>query len=653
MKTGCKVTQTPFNGAIIISMSVIKLTIPQIQFNPDKLHEAIIAFWDVASNGDLNELKKQSVIVKELCSIYSLSPHAEDYIRLVCAIEGFFESNCAEAEINFLAVLPPNVLWENKEIEAMARLFCGGNYRSLGQYDKALFHLLEVPRLINPLGSYATYALLAYYFLGELHVTLGEFKSAESYYKQGLNFGKENIIHSAKFRLYSGLGNLYLNNKDYARSEEHFIAAIEAARPGSQLARSWYDMAVYYELVGEIDKAIEYCRKSYELRIESNLLDAATTSYILMGSLNIKKGDLNHAIFIFKEALVSTLKYNAIVKTQSIYKYLAECYEKLNDWKQSLDYFKRYEEIKSNMFSEQQTKFFKIKNEEISKQKELIEEFHGELKDSIKYALRIQQAILPPAKLLTQVLPESFLFYKPKDVVSGDFYWLETVTPKGRKAEKLILFAVADCTGHGVPGAMVSIVCVNALNRSVREFLLTEPAQILNKTRELVIEAFEKSEQEVKDGMDISLCSFNPQTHELQWAGANNPLYILPHRANERFKASSKVVFFPEKLAVKPQLVEFKPNKQPIGIHSERTAYTNHIIQLHKGDIICIFSDGFPDQFGGPNGKKYKYKAFKENLIRIMNDLPSVQMQVLDTEFTKWKGNYEQVDDVCVMGVRV
>ncbi len=249
-----------------------------------------------------------------------------------------------------------------------------------------------------------------------------------------------------------------------------------------------------------------------------------------------------------------------------------------------------------------------------------------DITDSIQYAKRIQTAILPTKKLIKETLPESFILYLPKDIVAGDFYWME-------KNKNGVFFAAADCTGHGVPGAMVSVVCNSALNRSVREFQLTNPADILNKTREFVIETFEKSEANIKDGMDIALCNLKEEagSWKLQYAGANNPLWII--RNNE--------------------LIETKGDKQPIGKFMKNQPFTNHTLNLQKGDIIYLLTDGFPDQFGGEKGKKYKYKPLKDKLLSISSLPLEEQKQMLYKEFIEWKGDLEQIDDICLMGVKV
>jgi len=261
---------------------------------------------------------------------------------------------------------------------------------------------------------------------------------------------------------------------------------------------------------------------------------------------------------------------------------------------------------------------------EIELQKAEIEMSHNEIKGSIAYAKRIQDAILPPKKLIDSLLPENFILYKPKDIVAGDFYWFELCGDK-------IIFAAADCTGHGVPGAMVSVVCHNALNRAVREFELTKPDEILNKTRELVIETFAKSESEVKDGMDIALCTLDLKKMEIEFSGAHNPLWHLRDGV----------------------LTELKGEKQPIGIYPAAKPFGLQKISVRKRDHVYLITDGFGDQFGGDKGKKFKNKILKTLLSELSQKLIGEQYTSLEDVFEEWRGDLEQVDDVCIIGVRI
>ncbi|PHR43165.1 MAG: hypothetical protein COA32_16760 [Fluviicola sp.] len=284
-----------------------------------------------------------------------------------------------------------------------------------------------------------------------------------------------------------------------------------------------------------------------------------------------------------------------------------------------------------------------LKKKRFMQQKLIIEQSHREIKDSINYAKRIQSAILPPSKIVKNYLENSFVLYKPKDVVAGDFYWLETLKDS-KTSKELILVASCDCTGHGVPGAMVSVICNNALNRSVREYKLSNSGKILDKTRQLVIEEFEKSDDDVQDGMDISLAviDFNVENNKvnLSWSGANNPLWIIKKDDSE--------------------ITEIKPDKQPIGKYDKINEFTTHKFELEKGDLIYLLTDGYQDQFGGETaedklngGKKFKPARFKELLLSIRNEPMETQKQLIQRAFEEWKGSLDQVDDVCIIGIRL
>lgn len=264
-------------------------------------------------------------------------------------------------------------------------------------------------------------------------------------------------------------------------------------------------------------------------------------------------------------------------------------------------------------------------NHLLEHQKAEIEEKTNDILDSIKYAKRIQNTILPGEDKLSKIFDhDHFVLYKPKDIVSGDFYW-------AARFENKSIFSAIDCTGHGVPGAFVSIVGFNALNRTVNEFKLRQPAAILDKLTELVVDTFSQSESNIKDGMDIGLCSIDNDTLKLEFSGANNPCVVVRNK----------------------EAIELKPDKQPIGEFEERKPFTNHDFQLQKGDCVYVLSDGYADQFGGPKGKKLKFKNLRDLLIEISDLDVKTQLKKLDDSFMEWKGDYEQLDDVCLFGVRI
>lgn len=272
-------------------------------------------------------------------------------------------------------------------------------------------------------------------------------------------------------------------------------------------------------------------------------------------------------------------------------------------------------------------------NKEVVEQKATIEHKNLEMTDSIKYAKNIQEALLPSITNLQKDFPESFVLYMPKDIVSGDFYWFANRDGKN-------LFAAADCTGHGVPGAFMSIIGNSLLNEIVSEQQVYQPAEILNNLHVGVKTALNhnKGEFERRDGMDIALCSFNKETMMLDYAGANRALWIYRKEASDKAEI-------------------IKPDKNPIGgIEHDfevKRQFTHHSIQLQKGDCIYVFSDGYADQFGGEKGKKFMVANLQRVFAEITNRPMNEQYEHLRKVFTDWRGSYEQIDDVLVIGVRV
>jgi serine phosphatase RsbU (regulator of sigma subunit)/HAMP domain-containing protein len=263
--------------------------------------------------------------------------------------------------------------------------------------------------------------------------------------------------------------------------------------------------------------------------------------------------------------------------------------------------------------------------EEVERQSRKVVELYKNVTDSIRYAKRLQESILPPERRIKELLPDSFVLFRPKDIVSGDFYWVDKVNNK-------VIFAAVDCTGHGVPGAFMSLVGHNGLNQSIKEHGIVRPSDVLRDLNRISYEALHKDrDQFVRDGMDMALCALDPDRLLLEFAGANCPLYLVRDR----------------------EVVQYSPDKRPIGgFDMGDQGFTDHRIQLRKGDVIYIFSDGYADQFGGPRGKKFLYRRFRELLVEIHDKPMDRQKSLLLESFNQWRGAQEQVDDILVFGMR-
>jgi serine phosphatase RsbU (regulator of sigma subunit) len=301
----------------------------------------------------------------------------------------------------------------------------------------------------------------------------------------------------------------------------------------------------------------------------------------------------------------------------------------------------------------QQKEEIEKKSGQIAKQRDKIEEQRNEITASIKYSKRIQTAVMPPENVISAMLPGHFVFFRPKDIVSGDFYWVH-------KLNRTVYWAAADCTGHGVPGAIMSMIGYNGLNRSIREYGLSHPGEVLDRLNHIIAETFRQDNQvveenvnqtRIRDGMDIALCSFDPEKMIVEYAAANNSLLLVRNDSDllevngERIEPAISGNGF--------NLFEIKADRQPIGSYDSASGFRNNIIRVESGDALYTFSDGFADQFGGADGKKFMSRNLKSLLLKIHNETMNERLETIDEIFNGWKGNYEQVDDVLIFGVEI
>ena len=476
------------------------------------------------------------------------------------------------------------------------------------QYVKAIFYYKKALHIAEANNYYQDLALI-YDNLGWAYQGINNNKTALAYALKGLEIGRK--INS-KYNISNSLSNISLINKNL----NNYVEAFHYLNQHVLIKDSLISESTI-ELQNKLQSKYESEKKDNEIAL-----------------LNTQK-EKNTAI-----ALAEQKKKNIIIISVTSGLGLLLLF--------SIFIFNRLKITrKQKKVIEKQKQLVEQQKETVEKAHQNLEEKNKEITDSINYAKRIQEAILPSRYSLIENLKNGFVFFKPKDIVSGDFYWLETHNNK-------IFFAAADCTGHGVPGAMVSVMCSNALSKSLIEENITEPGKLLDKTSELIIQRFSKSDEDVKDGMDIALCSLqlsesselSESYAKLQYAGANNPLWII--NSNRKSWPDNSLSF-----GEGWRGAEIKPNKQPIGKVDNPQPFTTHTIELQKGDTFYIFTDGFADQFGGKKGKKMMYKPFKDLLLSIQDKTMDEQKVILEQHFDTWKGKLEQVDDVCIIGVRI
>lgn len=481
------------------------------------------------------------------------------------------------------------------------------DFIEINQNDSSLFYLEKLKAFEDKMNSTSKYFL--HQNFGSYYNNISSHNLAIESFQKALKVTEtENMIDS-KATCLMLIAKVYMATKQFQKAEQLLFQSIEIAKENELLHEtneSYVMLIELYELQGNYKKAFETEKLNDKIEKEIYNLDKINKINEIESQLKLTEKE---AIIAQKELDLKNEQLNTVEAKSKVTQlfYLVALFF-------VIIIFVVFILVRARKL-----------NAKINTQKLMLEEKNTEITDSINYAKRIQSAILPATEYFKEQLPNSFILYKPKDIVAGDFYWMQTVN-------ETILFAAADCTGHGVPGALVSVVCSNALNQSVKELNSTNPSKILEETRVLVKERFNKgNEVNVKDGMDIALCSLNKQTNEIEFSGANNPLWVIRNG----------------------ELIIYKGDKQPIGKHFKESPFTNYKEQLQKDDMLYVFSDGYADQFGGPKGKKFMYGQLKKLVLEVAHKSIDEQHNILNQTFEDWKGDLEQLDDVCFIGVRI
>ncbi len=586
-------------------------------------------------------------------------------------------------------------------------------YHQQSNFTKELENRLKALKNFEEIGDKKLIGV-SYSDIGIIYYSQINYPKALDYFSKALIICDTLKDDEGKAKNYNNIGLIYIDKKDYPKAFEYEVKAMhmyEKLNNSKDLSSCYINIAIIYSNSNDFSQAMQYYKNALKIKIELGDDALAAVCYVNIGSLNDNLKNYQDAIDYSLKGIEISKGINDLDNMRNGYKTLANVYEELKDYKNAFKYEIKFKQLTDSIFNIENTKQmsdlktnFEVQKKEdelnskskaekeklaviaeaekkrqqtiiyfvifilvivciasvflwnrykvterqkniIEKQKDVVqiqkqkvEEKNKEILDSIQYAKRLQNAILPNPKLVKDFLVDSFIFFRPKDIVAGDFYWLYPI--KNNREETVILFAAADCTGHGVPGAMVSVVCANALNRAVKEMALTEPGKILDAVSKFVIETFVQKTtpnsltgSEVSDGMDISLGALNLTTRQFQWSGANNSLIIIKNNPSE--------------------ILEIQPDKQPVGLYENPQPFTTHSLSLEKGEMIYLFSDGYADQFGGERGRKLMKANFKKHLFEISSLNIDKQLSAMENHFDTWKGDLQQIDDICVIGVRV
>jgi len=568
--------------------------------------------------------------------------------------------------------------------------------KEIGNFPKAIDYYIQSLNIATGLKDNRGMGR-AYSNIGIVYRNMKNFDKALEYQLKALYYDSLGKEKNSMGKTYANLGNIYLEKKDNKTAIRFFERALKIfteTNDRPSMAIIYNNTAEAYSEISDFKKALEYARAGLDLAEEIKDPMLKGHALLLLGELNEKQGFYPVAEKNYKEALAIFAKVGSTTKMKDLYYSMAGLYRKSKQFEKSIECFEKYNNLRDSLFNSDFThqisemeqkyqsgqkqkeieilkqsesikdlqlkqknitiyagiglgiallfflffvyrslqqkkktnKLLEHQNGEITRQKFVIEEKNKDIIDSLNYAQRLQENILPPDNTVRQLFPESFVFYKPKDIVSGDFYWIE---PHGEE----VYVAAVDCTGHGVPGAIMSIVGNNLLHKIVKEEKIISCSQILDR---LVVNLVKYLRQDASnerisnDGMDVSLCKINAKSGKVQYAGAFNPVLVIN----------------------KGVITEYKPDKFSVGRHTYEAGFkfseTNFVIE--SGSMLYLFSDGYADQFGGEKGKKFMRKNFY-SLLKDISELPAAEQQErLSRAFYDWKQNITQVDDICVLG---
>ena len=607
--------------------------------NIDKANESL---WQSRFSNSEKNSKKSVLVLKRSEKINYLKGIA--YANLNCAAANFYMSR-NDLALKHLSKALSRFEKDKTEKGYVRSLLLKGNiHESFGDYENTLKYWLEAWKIAVKINDKESEGESCSQ-LGLIYSRLGNFKKALDFFHEGLKIREDLQDENAVASSLNRIGMVLRQIKEYDNSLNYYFKSLEIRKNNNQTsAIPWtlLGIANTFEDIKKYPEALEYYEKGMaggDIRCNLQCIMGSGRVYSLTGNAGKAEERL-------KESLRLARQIRSQVLITEAYAALAAHYERFKQAGKALVYFKLHlrakdvyhsTEIRNRLSnievahaiekSENEKEIYRLKHVELRQAYNIIEEKNKDITDSINYACRIQSAILPDPHDIQGFSRKSFILYLPKDIVSGDFYWFT------EKNKKLVVVA-ADCTGHGVPGALMSMLGISFLEELINKRGKTEPGKILDELRKEVQRAFHRkgNREEAKDGMDISICVIDRPGMTIQFAGAYNNLLLV--RGGE--------------------LTEYKADRMPVGFFDRPLkGFTSTSIPILKGDIIYMFSDGYSDQFGGPLNKKFKISSLKDLLVSISGMPLNEQKKRLENRFYRWKGDNPQTDDVLIVGIRL
>ncbi|MBA2612521.1 MAG: tetratricopeptide repeat protein [Bacteroidetes bacterium] len=509
---------------------------------------------------------------------------------------------------------------------------------TIGKAEAALYSALRGITYFEENLDETNDKVLAYYILGTIYKDLKKYVDSEKYYKIGIS--NPNLIDSTwSGRIYLGLAAVYSDKENYDEAIKMNLKGLGILKVEQNVigqSRALNDLGVIYKKKKEYGTALSYFLEALQIRENHKITRFVLTSYIDIAALFREKGDLDEALIYLEKAERVAIEINFQIKLAQVYQETGDIYKTKEDYKKALLFYEKLVKLNieihhkdtetkinsltNDIIKEKEAEIERIKNVELKSAYDIIEIKNKEILDSINYAKRIQFVLLANSELLNANLPEHYVLFKPKDIVSGDFYW-------ATKKEGLFYLAVCDSTGHGVPGAFMSLLNMSFLNEAINEKNITSPNEVFDHIRERLISHMDGG----RDGMDAILICFNNNSKTITYSAANNTPIIVRNN----------------------KVIELPCDKMPIGKGEKNEGFNNYTFALEKGDNLYLYTDGYADQFGGPDGKKFKYKQLNNVLLSISKEPAKQQSDSLNHLFSEWKGSLEQVDDVCIIGIKI